>query len=113
MRYAIDDPPQDAYFLFRGVTEDHSDAIEAVLERHHLVAALEEADGVRLMGTLPDDEQSAWNAAYELGLSGVGEVATRMGCAVERATQALDDLCRRRLVMRIDGQFSVVGSARG
>src|SRR3954470_4181157 len=30
MRYAADDPPQDAYFLLRGVTEHHSDAIEAV-----------------------------------------------------------------------------------
>ena len=44
MRYASDDPPQDAYFLFRGVTEDHSDAIEAVLERHDLVAAMEHED---------------------------------------------------------------------
>src|SRR4051794_37860805 len=42
MRFTSDHPPQEAYFLFRGVTEDHSDAIEAVLERHQLVAAMEE-----------------------------------------------------------------------
>ncbi|MEO6877149.1 MAG: hypothetical protein ABI205_01625, partial [Gemmatimonadaceae bacterium] len=36
MRYAADDPPQDAFFLFRGVTEHHTDAIEAVLDRHGL-----------------------------------------------------------------------------
>src|SRR2546423_13450717 len=52
MRYASDDPPQEAYFLFRGVTEDHSDAIEAVLERHDLVAAMEDHEGVKLLGTL-------------------------------------------------------------
>src|SRR3954454_9174874 len=37
IRYSAEDAPRDAYFLFRGVTEDHTDAIEAVLERHHLV----------------------------------------------------------------------------
>src|SRR5947207_14482420 len=36
MRYASDDPPQDAYFLFRGVAENNRDAIETVLERHGL-----------------------------------------------------------------------------
>ena len=40
MRYESDDPPADAYFLFRGVSDDHWDAIEAVLERHGLALAL-------------------------------------------------------------------------
>ena len=48
MRYAAADPPREAYFLFRGVTEDHRDAIEAVLERHGLALALEQDDGVEL-----------------------------------------------------------------
>src|SRR2546429_295699 len=41
LRYGVDDPPQDAYFVFRGVTEDHRDAIESVLERHGLALVLE------------------------------------------------------------------------
>ena len=52
MRYEADDPPRDAYFLFRGVTDEHWDAIEAVLERHGLALVLEQADGVHVVGTL-------------------------------------------------------------
>ena len=32
LRYGAENSVQEAYFLFRGVTEDHHDAIEAVLE---------------------------------------------------------------------------------
>src|SRR4051812_5343882 len=36
LHYVGDDAPGDAYFLFRGVTDNHRDAIETVLERHGL-----------------------------------------------------------------------------
>src|SRR4051812_32910094 len=72
LRYGSEDSPQEAYFLFRGVTEHHHDAIEAVLERHELVAALEEADGVRLVGSLSDDEGDPWGAACSPGGGGGG-----------------------------------------
>jgi len=58
MRYADETRPQDAYFLFRGVTEHHSDAIEAVLERHGLALAIEQADGVQVMACC-----ATWSAA--------------------------------------------------
>jgi hypothetical protein len=109
MRYAADDAPGDAFFLFRGVTEDHSDAIEAVLERHDLALAVEEGGQVRIMGILPDDERQAWNATYELGSANVSEVATAMNASADRAAGALEALRRRRLVMRVDERFVVVG----
>lgn len=112
MRYAADDPPQDAYFLLRGVTEHHSDAIEAVLERHHLVAALEENDCIRLMGTLPDDERIAWDAACSLGRASAADIAIHMGSTVGDAEHALDALCRRRVMMRVEGQYVAVGTVR-
>ena len=110
MRYASDDPPQDAYFLFRGVTEDHSDAIEAVLERHGLALVLE-IDGVmHVMGVLSDDERRTWNASYRLGRAGAGDIATAIDAEPGHAQRSLDALCRRRLVMRVDGQYLAVGS---
>src|SRR5688500_9761419 len=46
LRYVSEErEDREAYFLFRGVTEDHWDAIEAVLERHKLAMVLEQADG--------------------------------------------------------------------
>jgi hypothetical protein len=115
LRYGSDDPPQEAYFLLRGVTEHHEYAIEAVLERHELVAALEEADGVRLVGTLSDDERHAWDAVCSLGEDGgdATEIGLRMGCDAGAAEHALETLCRRRVMMRIDERFVAVGTSRG
>jgi hypothetical protein len=115
LRYGAENSPQEAYFLFRGVTEHHHDAIEAVLERHELVAALEESDGVRLVGTLTDDERQAWDAVCSLGAAGgdATEVGVRMGCDVDAAEQVLETLCRRRVMMRVEERFVPVGTNRG
>jgi hypothetical protein len=115
LRYAADDSPTQAYFLLRGVSELHEDAIEAVLERHELVAALEHEDGVRLMGTPTADERRAWGVVCDAGSAGaqLDDVATRMGCAAEHAEPVLDALCRRRVMMRIDDRFVAVGVGRG
>jgi hypothetical protein len=112
MRYAADDPPRDAYFLFRGVTEDHVDAIEAVLLRHELAAAVEEHGRVRLMGVLSDDERRTWDAAYELGRADPTEIALRLEDSIAIVQEALDSLCRRRLMMKADGQYVVLCNLR-
>lgn len=114
LRYGADDSPQEAYFLLRGVTEHHEYAIEAVLERHELIAALEEDDGVRLVGTLSDEERNAWDAVCAVGEGGAGvtEVATRMGCAYSVAEETLETLCRRRVMMHADDRFVAVGTSR-
>jgi len=113
LRYAGDDPPQEAYFLFRGVTEDHWDAIEAVLERHGLALALEDAERVRVVGVLTDQERCVWDATYRLGGAGAAEIAAAAGVFATDIEETLLGLCRRRLMMRVDGQYMAVGSTRG
>jgi hypothetical protein len=113
MRYAADDPPQDAYFLFRGVTEHHSDAIEAVLERHGLALALESEGEVHVIGTLTDDERRAWDVAYRLGRVDAAGVATELDTQPDDAQRFLDALCRLRLVMPVDGHYVAVGCSHG
>jgi hypothetical protein len=115
LRYATGDSPREAYFLLRGVTEHHEYAIESVLERHELVAALEEEDGVRLVGTYSEDERHAWDAVCSLGADGAepAEVATRMGCDARAAEDVLETLCRRRVMMRVEDRFVGVGTSRG
>jgi hypothetical protein len=112
MRYVDDDPPREAYFLFRGVGESHRDAIESALARHGLALAIEEADGVSLIGVLSDVERHAWEASYRLGPSDVGEVARAIGVGEDETQATLDALGRRRLVMRVDGQYVAVGTPR-
>jgi hypothetical protein len=113
MRYVSDDSPQEAYFLFRGVNEDHRDAIESVLERHGLALALEQGDVVSLLGVLSDAERRTWDAAYRLGPVDADDVAREIGAADDETQATLDTLGRRRLVMHINGQYVAVGSARG
>src|SRR5262249_914874 len=92
LRYGDDDPPQDAYFLFRGGTEEHWEAIEAVLERRGLALVLEQEDGVRVVGALTDEERRAWNAVHRLGRVAATQLADVMGEEPMVAQRSLDAL---------------------
>ena len=75
LRYvSVERDGREAYFLFRGVTEDHWDAIEAVLERHRLALILESTDGAgaHIGGIVDDRERVAWTTVYERGANGPG-----------------------------------------
>ena len=102
----------EAYFLFRGVTDDHWDAIETVLERHGLALVLETSDGARIVGMVNEGERQAWEKVYELGRTVASELASALGSATVDAARMLDALHRRRLLMRLgDGYIAVGGLA--
>ena len=113
LRYAAPDPPLEAYFLFRGVTDDHRDAIEAVLERHGLVLALEQGDGIELVGVLDDVERRVWDVAYRLGPITAAAISRQLLADEDDCRATLDALRQKRLVMEIDGDYVAVGSHRG
>lgn len=118
LRYASEDPPNNAYFLFRGVMGDHWDSITTVLERHGLALAMVHDGEVRVVGVLSDDERRAWDATYRLGRADAADVAAEMGAdiadtaAMRRVRDALESLCRKRLAILVDGEFVTVGGAR-
>jgi len=113
IRYADESRPHDAYFLFRGVSEHHWDAIEAVLERHGLALAIEQDNGVQLMGVLSDVERRAWDAAYRLGKVDASDVAAEIDTSVVVAQETLESLAQRRLVMCVDGEYVAIGRNHG
>jgi hypothetical protein len=113
IRYEDESRPHDAYFLFRGVSEHHWDAIEAVLERHGLALAMEQDDGVQLMGVLSDDERRAWAATYRLGKVDANDLAAEIQTSVGAAQETLDVLAQRRLVMCADGEYIAIGRIDG
>ena len=102
----------DAYFIFRGFTEDHWDAVEAVLERHGLALLVEERGGACPRGVMSREAQRAWEAVRDLGAARVEDVAARLEVSAERAAALLAGLHRQRLLMRADGAYLVV-AARG
>jgi len=112
LRYGTDNPPRDAYFLFRGVTEEHWEAIEAVLERRGLALVLERADGIHVVGTLSTEERRAWEMAQKLGRASLAELAEALEAAASDVAPALAQLQRRRLVMRVGDDYVVVGAYR-
>ena len=100
---------REAYFVFRGMTEDHWHSIETVLERHGLALVVEGADGIELVGVLDDREQRAWQALRRLGRAAPRAVARDLGEAEPRIRDDLERLWRRRLIMRHDDLFMPVG----
>lgn len=113
LRYASDESPREAYFLFRGVTEEHWEAIEAVLERHGLALVLEQDDGVRVVGQLPEDERRVWEGVQRLGRAAPDELADALNAEPRAVQRALHGLRRRRLVMQLGEEYIVVGAHRG
>jgi hypothetical protein len=113
LRYAATDPPSEAYFLFRGLNDEHWEAIEAVLDRHALALVIEEEDGVRVVGALAEEERRAWDAVRKLGRVTSADLAIVLATTPTEAQRALDALWRRRLIMKVEQDYIVVGADRG
>jgi hypothetical protein len=110
LRYvAAEREAREAYFLFRGVTDDHWDAIEAVLERHGLALVLETHDGARIVGMVNDGERRAWEKVYQLGRTAAADLASALGSPPDDCARMLETLHRRRLLMRLDDGYIAVG----
>ncbi|HXG69160.1 MAG TPA: hypothetical protein VNJ04_00945 [Gemmatimonadaceae bacterium] len=109
---SVDTPRREVYFVFRGISDSHLDAIEAVLERHNLALVSQFADGaLRLIGSVGGNERKAWEAISELGAGGPADVAGASGISSDDAALMLDTLWRRRLVIRYEDGYATVGAA--
>lgn len=100
---------REAYFVFRGMTEDHWDAIESVLERHGLALVVEGAGGLELVGVLDETERRAFHAIKRRGRAESWELASDLGEPEATLRSALDRMWRRRLIMRHGEAYTVVG----
>jgi hypothetical protein len=100
---------RESYFVFRGMTEDHWDAIETVLERHGLALVVEREGGLELVGVLSSTERRAWDLLKQRGRLPVADMPSGDDESVEPVRGALEGLCRRRLIMRADDMYVPVG----
>lgn len=112
--YCQEQPPREAYFVFRGVSECHLDALDAVLERHGLAIVLQLHDGAhQLVGAVGEEERTIWEALGRLGPAEAGELAEALAAERARVESLLDALCRRRLAMRLPPElYAAVGGNR-
>ena len=102
---------REAYFIFRGMTDDHWDAIEAVLERHNLALVVERDSGVELVGVVNDRERRAFQILKRRGRAESWELAGDLGEPEQTVRTALDQMWRRRLIMRNGNVYMPGGSS--
>lgn len=99
-RYQRDDRPTDAYFIARGLAEEHRDPIEEVLARHRLALVVQVEDGFALLGHATIFERSIWQTLQQMQSAEAAELAQRVGAAEDDVEQALGDLLTRRTVLQ-------------
>jgi hypothetical protein len=100
---------REAYFVFRGMTDDHWDAIESVLERHGLALLVERDGGVELVGVLAEGERNVFQAIKRRGRADAQELALELGEPEAAIQKSLERMWRRRLIMRDGSAFTPVG----
>lgn len=113
LRYAADDAPGEVYFVFKGIGDDHWIAVEAVLERHGLAVVLETKDGFALAGPVSENEVRAWEAVRLLGPAPAIAVAQETGGDHAETERTLEDLWRRRVLVKLGGDYAAVGPYDG
>lgn len=113
MRYSADDAPGEVYFVFKGIGDDHWIAVEAVLERHGLAVVLETNDGFALAGPVTDHEIRAWEAVRLLGPAPALAVAQETATDPAETERTLEDLWRRRVLVKLGGDYAAVGPYDG
>lgn len=101
-RFQRQDRPADAYFIARGVDERHEDTLSTVLERQGLTMVAELADGPALIGHTTAVESAAWAALERMTHGDAQAIAAQVDYPENSVMAALDDLARRRTLMRVD-----------
>jgi len=102
-RFQPQDRPAEAYFLARGVADQHREPLEAVLIRHGLVLSADVEDvGYMLLGAPSLVEQLCWAALERAGTATLSELASTVQHAEEEVASALESLAYRRALIPAD-----------
>ncbi len=100
MKYQREERPNDAYFLVRGLAEEHTDPIEEVLVRHRLALVAQVEHGFMLLGHASEMEREVWNELQKQGNADPFELARFAGFSDTQTAAALNTLHRLRTVVR-------------
>jgi hypothetical protein len=110
LRFLEEDRPREAFFVFRGIREQHKGPIEVVLERQALAAVSEGESGTfELIGSTSSQETEVWQAVEGQGRVGPDEVSVLVAGS-GGAEETLGQLVRRRLVFHnpLTGEYQAL-----
>jgi hypothetical protein len=100
-RYQSPDRPADAYFVARGLAEQHREPIDEVLMRHGLTLVGEVEGSYVLLGRASELEHASWHALQRLRAGEAAHIARQVsGIDTVDVARALDALAQRRVVLR-------------
>ena len=110
LRYSASDRPLDAYFIARGLKEHHLESVEAVLERHSLLLAAEEAGSPpRLLGPADSVERGCWQEMVRRGRARLGELINATGASPARTRSVAQRFLSRRVAVELpDGALAAL-----
>ena len=110
-RFQAEDRPADAYFVARGLAEQHREPIEEVLIRHGLVLVAEaEGVGHMLIGAPSVVEQLTWAALENAGFATTAQLSAAVHHTEAEVASALESLIDRRAIVaneRPEGFFAI------
>jgi hypothetical protein len=101
------EPGADHYVMLAGAREDHTEAIDHVLNHHALaIAVLTGSDEPpRLLGRVTPELERVFHCVFRLGPGDAGSIADTLGWTIERAADALLTLALLRLLRAEAGTF--------
>ena len=101
------DPRSDHYVMLLGTREDHTEAIDHVLNHHALAIAVVTTPGEppRLLGRVTPELERVFRCVFRLGPGDAASIAETLGWTLERAADALLTLALLRLLRAEAGTF--------
>ena len=100
------------YFLLRGVTEIHGEAIEIVLERYNIAVVAQQRCGtIRVLGPASDTVRRAVEVLERTRSTCVREVADQLSIPHDNAQKTLDEVVERRLGVAASADDRVISLA--
>lgn len=101
------DPGTDRYVMLLGTREDHTEAIDHVLNHHALAIAVVTSpdEPPQLLGRVTPELQRVFHCVFRLGPGDAGSIADMLGWTLERAADALLTLSLLRLLRAEAGTF--------
>src|SRR5690606_33956479 len=105
-RYQVPDRPADAYFVARGLGEQHRDPIDEVLIRHDLALVAEVEGEFTLLGRADELEKHTWSALQRVRSGRSLDLARAIDAAERDVRAALEQLATRRVVLQRPGADS-------
>ncbi len=103
-KYQRSDRPSDAFFVVRGLSSEHRELVETVLQRQKLLVVAFEGDRPALWGPAPIRLRRAWDCLGELGRAVAPDFAHARGIRVATASAWLKRLANWRLAVPVGSE---------